>query len=262
MTKKLLAFDIEIAKEIPEGETDWKEYRPFGITCAAAADEDGNLWNWWSHDAYGRFTPQMAKDEVMRMAVCLIDLSVNHTIITWNGLGFDFDILAEESANPNLTPACKQLALDHIDLMFQFFCTKGYPLGLDVACKGMGLPGKMDGIVGAKAPQLWAEGEYHKVLGYVSQDVKATVALAEAIREKGAIYWISRAGHLNQCEFAELMTVKEAMTLPQPDTSWMTDPWPRSKFYEWTEGVLPEKSQQFDHTGLTQWDPDGGNWPK
>ena len=37
---------------------------------------------------------------------------------------------------------CSRVALNHIDLMFHFFCEKGYPLGLDAAAKGMGLPGK------------------------------------------------------------------------------------------------------------------------
>jgi hypothetical protein len=31
---KYLAFDLEIAREILEGETDWKAHRPLGITCA------------------------------------------------------------------------------------------------------------------------------------------------------------------------------------------------------------------------------------
>jgi hypothetical protein len=212
---KFLAFDIEIAKELPEGETDWKAHRPLGITCGAAAAADG-LWNWYAHDDQGKFTDQMTGEQCRQM---LNDLSYlvdkcGYTLTTWNGLGFDFDVLAEESGAHE---ACKRLALDHIDMMFHFFCEKGYPLGLDAAAKGMGLPGKPDGMSGALAPVLWTEGQYHKVLDYVSWDVKNTLMVAEAS-------W--------QCQ--EWSAVEEALKLPLPDTDWMTDPWPRSQFYEWT----------------------------
>lgn len=35
---KYLAFDIEIAKVMTSGETDWKAQRPLGISCAATFD--------------------------------------------------------------------------------------------------------------------------------------------------------------------------------------------------------------------------------
>jgi hypothetical protein len=146
-------------------------------------------------------------------------------------LSFDFDILAEESG---MHEECKALALDHIDMMFHFFVGKGFPLGLDAASKGMGLPGKPEGMDGAIAPELWAEGQYHRVLDYVSWDVKNTLGVAEAVDESGCLDWIARSGRPNSWVCDQWLTVKEALALPEPDTSWMTDPWPRSKFYEWT----------------------------
>ena len=32
---KVIAFDLEIVKEIPEG-VEWKDIRPLGISCAAS----------------------------------------------------------------------------------------------------------------------------------------------------------------------------------------------------------------------------------
>ena len=40
-TRKYLAFDIEIAKPLPEGIDDWKSVRPLGISCAATHSDDG-----------------------------------------------------------------------------------------------------------------------------------------------------------------------------------------------------------------------------
>lgn len=210
---------------------DWKRFRPLGITCAAAASSDGGLWNWYAHDAMGKFTDKMSKSQCHQLAEDLVWLSDDYQILTWNGLGFDFDVMAEESGHHKY---CQDLALNHIDMMFHFFASKGYPLGLDAASKGMGLPGKPPGMDGAKAPILWKEGQYHKVLDYVSWDVRNTLGVAQAVDESGCLDWTSRAGRPNSWFCDRWLTVKEAMVLPKPDTSWMSDPWERSKFYGWT----------------------------
>lgn len=235
MKNKYLAFDIEIAKIIPKDETDWKTHRPLGITCAAAASSDGGLWNWWANDK-GKFTGKMGLLDIINMVETLMALTKEYSVLTWNGLGFDFDILGEESG---LHTQCKELALNrHIDMMFHFFASKGFPLGLDAAAKGMSLPGKLEGMDGAKAPEIWPD-DPHKVLAYCSLDVKNTLALAEAVEKIGHLDWTARSGKANSWKCSRWLTVREAMRLPKLDTSWMKDPWPRSKFYEWT-GYEPE----------------------
>lgn len=215
----------------PIDNKDWKRFRPLGITCAAAANSDGGLWNWWAHNYRGQFTPDMNSENCFNMVSYLAGLvDDGYTILTWNGLGFDFDILSQESG---CIETCRRLALNHIDMMFHFFCSKGHPLGLDTAAKGMGFPGKPEGMDGAKAPKLWAEGQYHKVLDYVSQDVKNTLEVAQAVDAAGCLSWTSKAGRPNSWLCDGWLTVKEAMALPLPDTSWMDAPWPREQFYEW-----------------------------
>ena len=231
MKREYLAFDIEIARIIPEGEMDWNSLKPLGITCAAAASSDGGIWNWYAKEPDGRFADRMNPRLCAKLVNEIYILSKDYTILTWNGLGFDFDILSEESGEYKL---CRDLALNHIDMMFHFFCEMGYPLGLDAAAKGMGLSGKPEGMDGAKAPVLWAQQEYHQVLEYVTQDVKNTLALALLVEDKGTLEWTARSGNENLWICDKWLTVKEARELPEPDTSWMTDPWPRSKFYGWT----------------------------
>ena len=48
-----------------------------------------------------------------------------------------------------MTDQCRQIALDHVDMMFHFYATLGYPLSLDKAAHGMGTPGKPEGMNGA-----------------------------------------------------------------------------------------------------------------
>ncbi len=210
---------------------DWKRFEPLGITCAAAASSDGELWNWHAQ-LNGRFISKMTKTKCQNLVRRLAFLvEKGYIILTWNGLGFDFKVLARESG---MFDECKELALNHIDMMFHFLASKGFALGLDAAAKGMGLPGKPEGMDGAKAPELWPT-DPHKVLAYCSLDTTNTLTLAEAVDTAGHLDWTARSGRPNSWQCSRWLTVKEAMELPLPDTSWMTDPWPREKFYKWTE---------------------------
>ena len=152
---KYLAFDLEIVKELPEDE-DWEKYRPLGISCAATI-RSGDLHPIKWYPGQGRGRPNgggMSKLELLKM-VDYMEQQMDYGFIplTWNGLKFDFDVLAEESGDK---VSCRKLALNHVDMMFHFFCLKGYPLSLKAASAGMGLEGKTEGMSGALAPVLWA----------------------------------------------------------------------------------------------------------
>ena len=231
---KYLAFDIETARIMPEGVDDWSKYRPLGISCAAAIPSDGEAALWYGKTPSGDYASQMSVDETQELVRHLqSQVEAGYMILTWNGLGFDFDILAEESG---MYPACKQLAIEHTDMMFHVFCLKGYALGLDKAAKGMGLQGKPPGISGEMAPRMWAEGQYQQVLDYVQQDVRTLLELAHAIDLERQLRWVSNSGRPQRLPLQSgWLTVREAQNLPLADTSWMSNPWSRSKFTKWLD---------------------------
>ena len=80
-------------------------------------------------------------------------------------------------------------------------------------------------MTGVVAPVLWAEGRREEVLGYVAQDVRIALGLATACEACGGFRWIARSG--------KLLSMASAEKLPQPDTSWMDEPWWRTKFTGW-----------------------------
>jgi hypothetical protein len=232
---KYLAFDIETARIIPEGE-DWLQYRPFGISCYALAwrTPDGieSLAS-YGKDGAGQPQAQMSRAECIALVETLAaQVQAGYTLLTWNGLGFDFDVLAEESG---MHATCCELARAHVDMMFHFFCLQGYPLGLDAAAKGMGLAGKPEGMDGSQAPILWQSGAHDKVLEYVAQDVVTTLTLAEAVATRRQIRWRTRRGKPNRVAIAEWLRVSDALLLPLPDTSWMRQPMTRARFTGWME---------------------------
>lgn len=255
---KYLAFDLETAK-ITEDGIDLLQQRPLGIACCATLTSDGILKTW--DGLLDKMVPQQCR----RLIEYLLEMSEQgYTIVTFNGCGFDFDILAEESGARAI---CRKLAIDHIDMAFAMFAEKGFMVSLQSICEGMGLPGKSGS--GADAPRLWAEGKREEVLAYVSRDVEVTLSVFQAIRKTKAVRWISKtSGHL--CDWrprsGKLLTVREAMRLPLPDVSWMKKdcvfckkrvlrlanvcpdcggeefkggPWPRSKFTGWLKKSIP-----------------------
>lgn len=233
---KYVTFDLEISKEIPDGCDDWKALRPLGISCAATYTSDGQKVVWRPYTIGGAPYPdKMDSDELEEMVHYLIlSYERGYTIVTWNGLGFDFDVLAEEC--PRMRDEIKALALNHIDIGFHMLCVKGYMVGLQTAADGMCVPGKTEGMHGDLAPVMWKQGReaQDKVLEYVLQDVIATANVYEALVERGRLDWTSRSGRPNSWYFDELLTVNRALEIEEPDTSWMSKPWTREKFYGWT----------------------------
>jgi hypothetical protein len=233
MIRKYLAFDIETAKDVPGDDFNWRPHRPLGISCAATlASDDESPRLWYGKLEGGTPSPRMSIEDVSQLVEYLSEMMADgYTILTWNGLGFDFDVLAEESRSK---PLCTQIALDHVDMMFHLVCSLGYPVSLQKAADGMGLPGKPTGMTGLIAPRCWADGEHQKVLNYVSQDVRTALEIGRACERSRQFQWITQRGQKKSLPLAAgWLTVRDAMALPQPDTSWMTKPLSRSEFSGW-----------------------------
>jgi hypothetical protein len=260
---KLAAFDLEIAKEV-EGE-DWQLQRPLGISCAAAAwhpRESSKIWNslmWFAGDDFTNqpWSGAMTGNQCRKIVKDLQDMVADGaTIVTVNGLGFDFAILAEESG---MVEECADLALNHhCDLMLMSVCYHGWPVGLDALAAGAGVEGKLhqvalndgtllDGMGGAMAPRMWAQGEYEAVLAYLKDDVRATLETAVVAVKRSELRWKSKKGRgwgvdlLYSGDTAEghpicrLPTVSEMLAWERPDTSWMDNPMNPDELAAWAK---------------------------
>jgi len=236
MTRKYLAFDIETAADIPGPDFNWRPHRPIGITCAAIVASDASQpVVWHGKTPAGAPSPRMTRDETCEVVKTLVAKAAEgYTIITWNGLGFDFDVLAEESGAGD---SCRELALGHVDMMFHIFCEKGFPVSLEKAATAMGIAGKLDGLSGWQAPRLWSKGEHQKVLDYVAQDVRVALQVAQIAESKKSFSWKTQKGTTNSLPLSRgWLSVRDALKLPEPDTSWMTNPIPRKSFSGWLKG--------------------------
>jgi hypothetical protein len=233
MGRKYLAFDIETAKEIPGVDFNWKPHRPLGITCIATQSiECDEPRHWLSHTSSGTPAAQMTQADVAAFVRYLASAVTNGFVpLSWNGLAFDFDVIAEESG---LVEQCRTLARNHVDMMFHVVCIKGFPVALKNAASGLGVQGKLAGVEGIDAPSLWANGQYDVVKDYVAQDVRTTLAVALKAESQRSFAWTTRKGTRSSMPLSRgWLTVKAAARLPLPDTAWMSDPPSRDVFMSW-----------------------------
>lgn len=231
-TRRYVAFDIETAKVLPESVTDLMDHRPLGVACAAAVVAEGDeAFTWRGEEGGGSAGPmsQLGVRSMLDQFAAWADQG--YTLLSWNGLAFDFNVLAEES---DLTEECARIALGHVDMMFHVVCELGYPVGLGKAAEGFGLPGKSDGLTGRDAPVMWAQGRCDEVVEYNLQDAKLSLAIAHEAERRGELVWVTRRGTKGRMPLRQgWRSVREALGTPRPDTSWMSDPPAREDFTSW-----------------------------
>jgi hypothetical protein len=85
-------------------------------------------------------------------------------------------------------------------------------------------------------------------LRYVAQDVRTTLELGTACEASDAIRWIARNGKVRQMALpAGWLPVDRAEKLPEPGTSWMSDPWPRTKLTGWMRETGSQPCSSIPH---------------
>ena len=233
MTRKYLAFDIETAKDIPDDDFNWRPYRPLGISCAAALQCDAKepfLWHGKNND--GTPAKKMSQAEAGNVVHELVKLVEDgYTLLTWNGLGFDLDILAEESG---AGAECKELALNHVDMMFHVFCDRGFPVALDKAAEALKIPASRPECPACWPRDFGLRANIRTCSTMWPRTCGSHSKLPIKCDQQRKFQWITRKGTKSTMDLPRgWLTVRDAMRLPVPDTSWMNNPIPRQQFTRW-----------------------------
>lgn len=233
MDYRFLAFDLETAKVQPPHRCDWMLQRPLGICCAATYCDSAKAPKLWFGSKRRKTPAQQMSVSECRSLVHFLSQKVQEgfTIVTWNGVGFDFDILAEESG---LHGECKTLALGHVDMMFHVICQLGFGFSLNAAAIGMRITRKTRKREGALIPLLWADGKCLDVFRHVTLDAKTTLALAKKCRERGYIRWITRWGTGRIMQLPNgWQSASDARELGEPTLSFGNGQWARERITAW-----------------------------
>ena len=232
---KFAALDLE-TRELIDNDKQGLEKGSLGITCIGlllSGQQSPEMWygKGPNEQIAGQMTRDQLSDFVDRLKFLVDD---GFTIATWNGLSFDFRVLAAESGR---FEDCRALAKGHVDMMFNIFCEKGWPVGIAQVASGMGLKGKTQGMDGREAVRIWNEEPHRRqeVIQYAANDVDMTLKLAELGSKQKVLRWSSLRGKPQQLSLPRgWLTCELANRLPEPDNSWMDEPLERSKFTDWT----------------------------
>jgi hypothetical protein len=168
---------------------------------------------------------KMTPEEVELMFDNLLSLQASsppfgsNQLFTWNGVGFDFPIIA--SNIPHRREEIAAMALRSFDPCVQFMHTFGFPIGLDKVAQLMLGEGKPEGMDGKKAAQVWPI-QAAEVLHYVQNDVRILRMAVEAMMEARQVRWITRNGSERTRGLCGWHRINNLMKLSEPDRSWMT----------------------------------------
>ena len=141
--------------------------------------------------------------------------------LSWNGSGFDFRVLYMLL---NKSQLAKELCQCHVDLCFNVFVHKGFPVKLASVALAFGCANKTD--TGANAPELWAQGDDKSclhVINYCQQDVVVLASVMSCIMSSKSVQWISKAGKRQQFRqhFDMLWPISISSRQRVVDNSWM-----------------------------------------
>lgn len=179
--------------------------------------------------------------DAVAMATFLVEARARATIVSFNGLSFDFQVLAHK-CEPALQRQVAALAISeqHVDIMFAFAGAHGYYASMQSFAESLGLSKTWDGAAAA------ASDDVDAIIAYCKQDVRVLQKVHEAALQNGflarktkagrPVKWVLTAGMGPQntaCVIANLRTFK-------PDQRWMTNP-PvlPDALSGWTTALLP-----------------------
>ena len=125
--------------------------------------------------------------------------------------------------------------------MYHVLCTKGFHPKDESAAVGMAVRMKTGPEYDNDRPEEWAENHPTTILVSCNLKTDLVLRLHEAGRRKERLEWISRNGRRNGMSLkGGWKTVREARSLPEPDTSRFHNPMPRNLFDHWLHDPVPD----------------------
>jgi hypothetical protein len=217
-------------------ETASSTYRPPAVACAAIWTSDAHRPTYWyGTGSSDEFSPQLQRRDVRRLVQRLGELvGSGYTLLTWDAMRSEWDLLASQSQDRVF---CRQLASQHVDMVFHVVCARGHRLSLEHAAYGMELTLERPDSHRTTALQRWSEKDCRAALEALSQHVRLTIDLAHVCQEQGLVAWESNSGRRTQLELPQgWLTVEQALQLPTPDVSGLDRPLCRKTFTAWMSG--------------------------
>jgi hypothetical protein len=165
-------------------------------------------------------------------------LQTEETIVTWNGLAFDFKFLADRTPDPTEKGRLAWIALNrHFDLMLDFMADHGYPASMQSVATPLGKTKTWTGAEAAESDDAAA------VLAYCADDVQVLRHIYQAGAARSYLVRLTAAGKetvwvIRASGYRLAADCLKAAKDCKPDQSWMTTPINIPRTADWATVLL------------------------
>jgi len=169
-----------------------------------------------------------------------------HRVVTHNGVGFDFRVLANHLRNSSAADTQKRRELVHCcassyDLCLDHFTSAGYPVSMQSFLDGCELSSKT--WSGAESAKEWEEN-MDRVIEYCTSDTVALQNLVRYVEKHNFLKRKTKKGNVVKWVpflVKPMRTAKECLAMHRAsavDTSWMTDPLDPADAFSWIPAAI------------------------
>lgn len=133
---------------------------------------------------------QASPDNDAHLVAALDAMCAAGTVVTFNGAGFDFRLMAARLRRPADRRRAARLAIMHVDVMLSFGCAHTFTTKLQsMATHTLGASKTLSG---GAVSDVWASGDRARVVAYCEEDASLTGRLYEHGLRNGWIDWRPR----------------------------------------------------------------------
>ena len=166
------------------------------------------------------------RTETVEAAATFLTTAHPQSVHGFNSAAYDLRLLYAHTACPNLKTDIASLALEHTDVMLDFWSRQGFPTSLQSLAQGIGAGSKL--MNGFDAIQHWKNNNIEQVLKYCDDDCSLLAKIVEYIITYGRYIRVQKSSVKTSVTVVEnysLRTVISAIQKAQNvDTSWMKTP--------------------------------------
>ena len=144
----------------------------------------------------------------------------------FNSAAFDLRLVYHHLENDDLKNAIATCALEHTDVMLDFWSRAGFPASLQSIATGIGAGSKLMG--GENAIAQWQAGNIQNVLDYCDEDCKLLASIVEYVNVYGRYIRITKTTKRKAVTLVDDYTLRPTLSaldaLDALDVSWMENP--------------------------------------